>query len=91
MGKTCAFPRKRRWRRGSESNGAFTGCQPQYPDLLGHFNAGFTRVQALFVTIRHLPDLTHRIHGFYSAIEEIVEAFVEGFSTTMVSGAGPLT
>ena len=40
------------WRRGSESNGVFTDCQPQYPDLRGYFNADFTGVQALFDTIR---------------------------------------
>ena len=67
------------WRRGSESNGAFTDCQPQHPDLLGHFNPDSTAVQALFDTIRQLPDLTRHIPAAYSVIEEIVEGFVEGF------------
>ena len=68
-----------RWRRGSESSGVFTDYQPQYPDLQGDFNADFTRVQAVFNTIRQLSDLTRHLHAFYSVIEEIVEGFVEGF------------
>jgi hypothetical protein len=45
----------------------------------------FTRVQEVFVTTRHLPDLTRRTPCFYSVVEEIVEGFVEGFlpSTAM--------
>src|SRR5665647_533543 len=66
-------------RRGSESNGVFTDCQPQYPDLQGYFNPDLTRVQALFITIRYLPDLTRHIPAAYSVIEEIVEGFVEAF------------
>ena len=64
---------------GSESNGVFTDCQPQYPDFQGYFNSGFIGVQGLFAAIRQLSDLTRRTHGFYSVIEEIVEGFVEGF------------
>jgi len=33
------------WRRSTESNGVFTDCQPQYPDLQGGFYAGFTGLQ----------------------------------------------
>ena len=62
-----------------ESNGVFTDYQPQYPDLQGYFNAGFAGVQAVFITIRQLPDLTHHLPPYYSVIEEIVEGFVEGF------------
>ena len=51
----------------------------------GDFNADFTGVQALFETIRHIPDLTRHIPGAYSVIEEIVEGFVEGFLTSLVS------
>jgi hypothetical protein len=68
------------WRRGSESNEVFTDCQPQYPDLQGDINADFTGLQAIFNTIRSLPDLTRHIPAAYSVIEEIVEGFVEGFS-----------
>jgi hypothetical protein len=71
------------WRRGSESNGAFTDCQPQYPDFQGYFNTGFTGVQAVFDTIRHIPGLTRRIPAAYPVIEEIVEGFVEGLSITL--------
>jgi hypothetical protein len=67
------------WRRRSESNGVFTDCQPQYPDLQGYFSSGFTGVQALYETIRHLPDLTRHIPAAHTVIEEIVEGFVEGF------------
>jgi hypothetical protein len=63
-------------RRGSESNDVFTDCQPQYPDLQGNFNIGFTRLQVVFRTTRHLPDLTLRLHPAYSVIEEIVEGFL---------------
>jgi hypothetical protein len=66
-------------RRGSESNGAFTDCQPQYPDLQGHFNIGFTELQSLSDTVRHMPNLTRRTPTTYSVIEEIIEGFVEGF------------
>ena len=66
-------------RRGSESNAVFPDCQPQYPDLQGYFNSDFTGVQALFGTIRHVPDLTRHLPAAYSVIEEIVEGFVEGF------------
>jgi hypothetical protein len=69
-------------RRGSESNGVFTDRQPQYPDLQGDFNTGFTGVQALFDTIRPLPDLTRHLPAACSVIEEIVEGFVEGFFWT---------
>jgi hypothetical protein len=71
------FPERR---RGSESNGVFTDCQPQYPDFQGYFITGFTGVQAVFITIRSLPDLTRHIPAAYSVIEEIVEGFVEDFS-----------
>jgi hypothetical protein len=66
-------------RRGSESNGVFTDCQPQYPDLQGDFNIDFTGVQALFDTIRLNSPPTRRLPVAYSVIEEIVEGFVEGF------------
>jgi hypothetical protein len=69
----------RSWRRGSESNDVFSGCQPQYPDLQGYFNIDFTGLQALFGTTRHTPDLTRHLHPAYSVIEEIVEGFVEKF------------
>ena len=67
------------WRRGSESNGVFTECQPQYPDLQGDFNTGFTGVQAHFDTIRLNPPPTRHAPAAYPVIEEIVEGFVEGF------------
>src|ERR1035437_892059 len=67
------------WRRGSESNGVFTDCQPQYPDLQGHFNIDSKGLQEIFGTTRHLPDLTRHIPAAYTVIEEIVEGFVEGF------------
>jgi hypothetical protein len=67
------------WRRGSESNGVFTDCQPQYPDLQGDFNTGFTGVQAHFDTIRLNPPPTRHAPAAYPVIEEIVEGFVEGF------------
>ncbi len=73
------------WRRGSESNGVFTDCQPQYPDLQGYFNTGFRVIQAVFNTTRPLPDLTRHIHPYYSVIEEIVEGFVEGFWPALAS------
>jgi hypothetical protein len=66
-------------RRGSVFNEVFTDCQPQYPDLQGYFKADFTGLQAVFNTIRQLPDLTRHLPGYYSLIEEIVEGFVEGF------------
>jgi hypothetical protein len=66
-------------RRGSESNGVFTDCQPQYPDLQGDFNANFTGLQEVSGTIHHMPDLTRHVPAAYSVIEEIVEGFVEGF------------
>jgi hypothetical protein len=69
------------WRRGSESNAVFTGCQPQYPELQAYFNIDFTGLQAVFGTTRHLPDLTRRIPAAYSVIEEFVEGFVGGFYT----------
>jgi hypothetical protein len=67
------------WRRGSESNEVFAVCQPQYPDLQGHFNIDFTSVQALFTITRHAPALTRHLPAAYSVIEEFVEGFVEGF------------
>src|ERR1035437_3112944 len=67
------------WRRRSESNGVFTDCQPQYPDLQGNFNIDSKGLQEIFGTTRHLPDLTRHAHAAYSVIEEIVEGFVEGF------------
>jgi hypothetical protein len=66
---------------GQTSNEVFTDYQPQYPDLQDYFNADFTRVQAVFNTIRQLPDLTRHLPGYYSLIEEIVEGFVVGFLT----------
>jgi len=69
------------WRRGSESNAVFTGCQPQYPDLQGNSNPGFTGVQALFDATSQLSGLTRHLPAFYSVIEEIVEGFVEGISS----------
>ena len=83
----------RNWRRGSESNAAFTDFQPQYPDLQGFFSIDFKGVQALFATIRPLPALTRRAHPACSVIEEIVEGFVEGFlpnSAASVAHASPL-
>jgi hypothetical protein len=53
--------------------------QPRYPELRGHFNAGFAGLQALSDTIRQLPDLTRPAPVFYSVIEETVEDFVEAF------------
>jgi hypothetical protein len=79
LGGKCECSCSKTWRRGSESNGVFTDCQPQYPDLQGYFNTGFTGLQAVFITIRHLPDLTRQIPAAYSVIEEIVEGFVEEF------------
>jgi hypothetical protein len=76
----------RRRRRGSESNGVFTNCQPQYPDLLGYFNLDSTGVQGPFDTTRHLPDVPRHIHPAYSVIEEIVEEIVEGFNIYSVFG-----
>jgi hypothetical protein len=70
------------WRRGSESNGAFTDNQPQYPDFERNFTPDFTRLQASFTTTPHAPDLTCHAHGYYSVIEEIVEGFVEGLIIT---------
>jgi hypothetical protein len=64
-------------RRGSESNEVFIDYQPQYPDLQGYFNADFTGLQAVFSTIRSLPDLTRNLPAFYSVIEEIVEGFLD--------------
>jgi hypothetical protein len=60
-------------RRRSESNAAFTDNQPQYPDFQRYFNADFMRVQDVFITTRHLPDLTRHIPAAYPVIEEIVE------------------
>jgi hypothetical protein len=68
-----------------ESNEIFTDYQPQYPDLQGYFNFDFTGVQAVFNTIRQLPDLTRHLPASYSVIEEIIEGFVEGL---MASGGG---
>jgi hypothetical protein len=65
-------------RRGSESNEFFTDNQPQYPDLLSNLKVDFTGPQAVFCTIRQLPDLTRNLPALYSVIEEIVEGFVEG-------------
>src|ERR1035438_5053395 len=65
--------------KGSESNDVFTDYQPQYPDLQGDFNFDFTGVQAVFNTIRQLPDLIRHLPAYYSVIEEIVEGFVEGY------------
>ena len=62
-------------------NGAFTDCQPQYRDLQGYFNIGFTAFQALFDTIRLNPSHTRHLPAACSVIEEIVEGFVEGFLT----------
>jgi len=70
------------WRRGSESGGAFSGNQPAYPDLQGHFNPYFTGLQAVFGTIRPPSGLSRHTHGFNTIIEEIVEGFVEGFLTS---------
>jgi hypothetical protein len=44
-----------------------------------YFNTGFTGLQTVSGTTRHLPDLTRHAHPAYSVIEEIVEGFVEGF------------
>jgi hypothetical protein len=70
------YPSKNSSRRGSESDDAFTGCQPQYPDLQGCFNIDSTGLQEVFSTTRHLPDLTRHIHNAYSVIEEFVEGFL---------------
>jgi hypothetical protein len=54
LGKTMTLFRSI-LRRESESNDAFTGCQPQYPDLLGYFNidsSGLQAVLALHATYR---------------------------------------
>src|SRR6267378_3775295 len=40
-------------------------------------------IQADFVTTNHLPALTRRLDPAYSAIEEIVEGFVEGFLSVL--------
>jgi hypothetical protein len=69
-------------RRGSESNEVFTDCWPQYPDLQGDFNAGFTGLQEVSDTIRQLPDLTRYLPAYFSVIEETVEGFVESFLTS---------
>jgi hypothetical protein len=66
------------WRRRPESNEVFTDCQPQYPDLQRYFNTGFTGVQALYETIRHIPDLTRHTPAAYSVIEGFVEGFLTG-------------
>jgi hypothetical protein len=66
-------------RRRSESDDAFTGCQPQYPDLQGYLNIGFTGVQALLDTIQLNPAHTRHTPAAYPVIEEIVEGFVESF------------
>jgi hypothetical protein len=66
-------------RRRSESDGVFTGCQPQYPDLQGNFNLDSEWVQAVFAIARHLPSLNRDAHPAYSVIEEFVEGFIEGF------------
>ena len=66
-----------RVRRRSESDDVFIGCQPQYPDLQGYFNIGFTAFQATFGTTHHAQALTRRAHSAYSVIEEFVEGFVE--------------
>jgi hypothetical protein len=68
----------------SQSLVPVTDCQPQYPDLQGDFNADFTGLQAVFNTIRSLPDLTRHLHAYYSVIEEFVEGFVEGFLGTVI-------
>jgi hypothetical protein len=75
---TPCYSYSKTWRRGSESNGAFTDCQPQYPDLQGYFNTGFTGVQALSDTIRFNSSPTRHAPTAYTVIEEIVEGFVEG-------------
>jgi len=80
-------------RRGLESNAFFTDCQPQYPDFQGYFNAGFSSVQAAFITIRQLSGLTRHLRAHYSVIEEIVEGFVEdifdgAFSSQGAASAG---
>jgi hypothetical protein len=62
-----------------ESNGAFTDCQSQHPDLKGDFNNGFTGVQEVSGTIRLYTARTRHIPVAYSVIEETVEGFVEGF------------
>jgi hypothetical protein len=79
---TISFTDSWSWRRGSESNDVFIGCQPQYPDLQGFYNIDFTAFQEVFVTTRHLPDLTRHLHPAYSVIEEIVEGFIEGLLTS---------
>jgi hypothetical protein len=65
------------WRRMSESNDVFAGCQPKYPDLQGHFNIDSKGLQAAFGTIRHLQDLTRHAHLPYSVIEEFVGGFMD--------------
>ena len=86
--KPCVY-RRFNWRRGSESNEVFTGHQPQYPDLQGYFNAVFAGVQGVFVTIRHLSDLTRHAPATYSVIEEIVEGFIEGFCAAVSGHSQP--
>jgi len=73
------WPASKDWRRRSESDDVFSGCQPQYPDLQGYFNIGFTGVQALLDTIQLNPAHTRHTPAAYPVIEEIVEGFVEGF------------
>jgi hypothetical protein len=80
-GVTSYCTRIKTWRRGSKSNGVFTGCQPQYPDLQGDFNVGFTGVQALLDTIQLNPPETRHTHAAYSVIEGIVEGFCSGEKT----------
>jgi hypothetical protein len=62
-----------------ESNAISYGCQPQYPDLQGHFSIDSEGVQGVFGTTRHLPALTRHAHAAYSVIEEFVKGFVESF------------
>jgi hypothetical protein len=61
-----------------ESNDAFTGCQPQYPDLRGCFNIDSKGLQEVFGTTRHASALTRHLPPAYSVIQEFVESFVEG-------------
>jgi hypothetical protein len=79
------------WRRQSESDTVFTGCQPQYPDLQGNFNVGFTGVQALFETIRLNSPPARHTAAAYSVIEEIVEGFFEGISSALFHAACSLS
>jgi hypothetical protein len=58
----------------------FTGCQPQYPNLQGHFDIDSKGLQAVSVTTRHLPVLTRHAPATRTVIEEIVEGFVGGLS-----------